>query len=47
MAVNGALGMGGQVSDNAKKRAEAAKQYIENMLSDKSKHLHEKKQRCA
>jgi hypothetical protein len=34
------------VSEGARKRAEAAKQYIENMLTDKSKHLNEKKQRC-
>jgi hypothetical protein len=33
------------VSEDAKKRAEAAKLYIENMLTDRTKHRNEKKER--
>ena len=36
----------GAISDSAKKRAEAAKQYIENMYTDRSKIMNEKKDRC-
>lgn len=35
------------ITDSARKRAEAAKQYIENLYSNRSKDLNDRRHRCA